>query len=265
MTRRWLGGVFGNTVGSDTLLADTTGVFSMEQQYYIRQEGGWAIPFGTQSNPYTSWSAIKTAGLTNTTTYLTLGGHAARITIDSAGYANFFRSNNEYTLLLHGNGYNSSAGSASGSPTGISNYQIGNIQGGSTGYDSDSSPGNTWIDFNWRDTDGTQITNAFFTALASDLSPGYKADSFYLGGNDVETANSWNFRYSDGTTDAFDQQDDHVGTSTSARHILARDLSSTLQNTWIRNDKVLTAFWDSKGSDPAAVLFSFRHSCLAVR
>jgi len=44
MTRRWLGGVFGNTLGSDTNYDDTTGVFSMEQQYYMRQEGGWLKP-----------------------------------------------------------------------------------------------------------------------------------------------------------------------------------------------------------------------------
>ena len=94
------------------------------------------------------------------------------------------------------------------------------------------------------------------------LGTGYKPNSFYLGGNDVESANSWNFRYSDNTTDSFDQQDDH---NTSNMSILARNLSSTLQNTWIRNDKILTAFKDSKGSDPAGVIFSWRHSALAIK
>lgn len=50
MTRRWLGGVFGNTVGSDTPANNTTGVFSMEQQYYIRQEGGWLPPAASGGN-----------------------------------------------------------------------------------------------------------------------------------------------------------------------------------------------------------------------
>ena len=59
MTRRWIGGVFGNTVGSDTDLANTTGVFSMEQQYFMKQEGGWTPPIGTESNPYSSWSRYK--------------------------------------------------------------------------------------------------------------------------------------------------------------------------------------------------------------
>ena len=52
MARRWLGGVFGNTVGSDTNVSNTTGVFAMEQQYYMKQEGGWELPpLGTQFNP----------------------------------------------------------------------------------------------------------------------------------------------------------------------------------------------------------------------
>jgi hypothetical protein len=44
MVRRWLGGIFGNTLGSDTSVNNTTGIFSSAQQYYIRQEGGWEPP-----------------------------------------------------------------------------------------------------------------------------------------------------------------------------------------------------------------------------
>ena len=52
MTRRWLGGVYGNTVGSDTSVNNTTGVFSIEQQYYMKQEGGWEVPpLGSPGNP----------------------------------------------------------------------------------------------------------------------------------------------------------------------------------------------------------------------
>lgn len=65
MTRRWLGGVFGNTVGSDTDVSNTTGVFSMEQQYYMKQEGGWELPpIGTQSNPATGVAALVADGQT---------------------------------------------------------------------------------------------------------------------------------------------------------------------------------------------------------
>ena len=65
MTRRWLGGVYGNTVGSDTDVSNTTGVFSMEQQYYMKQEGGWELPpLGTQANPATGVAALVADGQT---------------------------------------------------------------------------------------------------------------------------------------------------------------------------------------------------------
>ena len=215
---------------------------------------------GTESNPYTSWTELNAAGLTSTTEYLELGGQKLNVTIDSGGYANFFRNNNEYTLLLWGTGYTSMCGSGAGTCNNIATYTVGNIQGGSQGYNTASSPGNDWIDFNWRDTDGTLVNAAFFNAMDGQLGTGYKPNSFYLGGNDVETGNSWNFRYSDNTTDAFDQQDNH-----SNLDILARDLSSTLQNTWVRNDKIMTAFKDSKGSDPAGVILTWRHAALAIK
>lgn len=227
---------------------------------YTGQTGGGSPLGDDPSNPYTSWTALNAEGFTSTTKYLQLGGQTLNVTIDSGGYANFFRNNNEYTLLLWGTGYTQMCGSAQGTCTDIATYTVGNIQGGSQGYNSATSPGNGFIDFNWRDTDGTLVTAAFFNAMDGQLSTGYKPNSFYLGGNDVESSNSWNFKYSDGTTDAFDQQDDH-----SNFNILARDLSSTLQNTWIRNDKIMTAFKDSKGSDPAGVIFSWRHSALAIK
>jgi len=69
MTRRWLGGVFGNTVGSDTIVSDTTGVFTMDQQYYMKQEGGWSIPLGGQGNPASSAEALRSIGVTNDGVY----------------------------------------------------------------------------------------------------------------------------------------------------------------------------------------------------
>ena len=42
MPRRYLGGVFGNTIGSDIDKTDVTGVFSLSQQNYMVSEGGWA-------------------------------------------------------------------------------------------------------------------------------------------------------------------------------------------------------------------------------
>lgn len=61
MTRRWLGGIFGNTVGSDTNVSNTTGVFSSAQQYYMRQEGGWEPPpfSGSGGTVYTPGNGYK--------------------------------------------------------------------------------------------------------------------------------------------------------------------------------------------------------------
>jgi hypothetical protein len=42
MPRRYLGGVFGNTIGSDIDKSDVTGVFSLSQQNYMISEGGWS-------------------------------------------------------------------------------------------------------------------------------------------------------------------------------------------------------------------------------
>lgn len=42
MPRRYLGGVFGNTIGSDIDKSDVTGVFSISQQNYMVSEGGWS-------------------------------------------------------------------------------------------------------------------------------------------------------------------------------------------------------------------------------
>ena len=41
---RFVGGVFGNTIGSDTTITNTTGVFTMSDYYYIKQEGGMLPP-----------------------------------------------------------------------------------------------------------------------------------------------------------------------------------------------------------------------------
>lgn len=51
-SKRFNGGIFGNTVGSDTTANDISGCFSMSQQYYMKQEGGWEPPPpGSASGP----------------------------------------------------------------------------------------------------------------------------------------------------------------------------------------------------------------------
>jgi len=41
---RFVGGVLGNTVGSDTTIKNTSGIFSMNDYYYLKQEGGLTPP-----------------------------------------------------------------------------------------------------------------------------------------------------------------------------------------------------------------------------
>ena len=79
MTRRWVGGVFGNTVGSDTGVTQTTGVFSMEQQYYMIQEGGWTHQLGEDvSTPASSAKALYDSGnRTNGVYWLKHGSNSA--------------------------------------------------------------------------------------------------------------------------------------------------------------------------------------------
>jgi hypothetical protein len=63
MTRRWVGGVFGNTIGTDTSVTDASGIFTTYDQYYLRQEGGWG-QLGESGNPASSAEALRIAGIT---------------------------------------------------------------------------------------------------------------------------------------------------------------------------------------------------------
>ena len=69
MPRRYLGGIFGNTIASDTETDQVTGVFSMSQQYHMTQEGGWTIPLGGNGNPAASAEAIRSTGQTTNGVY----------------------------------------------------------------------------------------------------------------------------------------------------------------------------------------------------
>jgi hypothetical protein len=79
MPRRYLGGVFGNTIASDTGISQSTGVFSMEQQYYMKQEGGWVFGLGEDSSlPASSAKALYDSGnRANGTYWLKHGSNAA--------------------------------------------------------------------------------------------------------------------------------------------------------------------------------------------
>jgi len=60
-SKRFNGGIFGNTVGSDTNAANTTGVFSISQQYYMKQEGGWELPPAGSEYAYPAQDAAAVA------------------------------------------------------------------------------------------------------------------------------------------------------------------------------------------------------------
>ena len=47
---RWVGGVYGNTLGTSTTVDQTTGVFSSSDQYYMKREGGWNLLDGSTSS-----------------------------------------------------------------------------------------------------------------------------------------------------------------------------------------------------------------------
>jgi len=70
MGRRWIGGVFGNTISSSSPTSSITGVFSASQHYYMLQEGGWApfqatggdvIPTAVSGNGY-QYHVFKNTG-----------------------------------------------------------------------------------------------------------------------------------------------------------------------------------------------------------
>ena len=68
MPRRYLGGVFGNTIGSDIDKSDVTGVFSLSQQNYMISEGGWSgfdNYFGNGSDGYLNTTGNNTFTVQN--------------------------------------------------------------------------------------------------------------------------------------------------------------------------------------------------------
>lgn len=67
---RWLGGVFGNTKLATDPQSAVTGRYTISDQYYMIQEGGWLPPLGTSdSNPATSAEQLRLAGTTTNGIY----------------------------------------------------------------------------------------------------------------------------------------------------------------------------------------------------
>ena len=76
---RWLGGVYGNTKLATDPRPQVTGRYTISDQYYMVQEGGWGLPIGSiQSFPASSAKQIYDSGQrTNGVYWLKHGSNAA--------------------------------------------------------------------------------------------------------------------------------------------------------------------------------------------
>ena len=50
---RFLGGIFGNTQAATSGAPAISGVFDLNGQYYMKQEGGWTVPFSASGGDAT--------------------------------------------------------------------------------------------------------------------------------------------------------------------------------------------------------------------
>ncbi len=146
---RWIGGVYGNTIGSDTLITDTTGVFTVNDFYYLKQEGGLQPPpDGTSSGTKVNTAAdLVYHGSSNGNYYIDVHGSAMQAYYDSsvkfnsgvgAGIAGWLKIDNGWV----GNNYNnlSPAAYSSGNPldagwtnTGNGQFYTGDANNSNTG------------------------------------------------------------------------------------------------------------------------------------
>ena len=87
---RFLGGIFGDTVGFSTYVTDTKGVYNMNDQYWMKRQGGWRkfqasggnIDAAEPGNGYTyhvftSPGTLTCTGTSDSIEYLCVGGGGA--------------------------------------------------------------------------------------------------------------------------------------------------------------------------------------------
>ncbi len=222
--------------------------------------GGGGVLGDDQSSPYTSWTELNAAGFSNVDKWLQLGGYTYKIRIDDQGYAKFLLNNNTYTRIYWGNSVNTMCGSANSICNDLNTYTVGTTP--APLWHANSSPYNDFVDWAWADANGTTINHAFFNAFAGQISSGYRADQIWAGANDVESGNCWHLRYSDGTTSTFDRQANH---NNGQHSILQDNFSSTFQNSWLNQNKVLTAFKNSMADDPGGMIHTWRLSGMCIK
>ena len=174
MPRRYLGGVFGNTIASTTDAVNLSGVFSASQQNYMRSEGGWTIPAGYyQNNPALTPASLIADGIT-TNGYYWLKGTSGNSNANAKLFYCFLDSNSPlgagWAMIAHHDAAKSSNSAHQPRPTGHTNY---------VGCDNASGNGNVSGDPSATD----MVTSKSFSCNASGIPFTKFAHCAYGGGN----------------------------------------------------------------------------------
>ena len=244
MPRRYLGGVFGDTISSTTPATNMSGVFSMSQQNYMRSEGGWAIPAGYyQNNPALTPASLLADGVT-TNGYYWLKGTSGNSNANAKLFYCFLDSSSPlgagWAMIAHHDGAKTSASSHQPRPTSNTNY-VG----------SDNAAGNGNITGDPSATD--MVTSKSFSCNAAGIPFTKFAHCAYGGGSwtQVEAyyGGTWNSTQTIPTTQTWSLQFDNGGVTFNNR---ARRLNETSSGYGYACQGV--GVWnDANGSNPKIV------------
>lgn len=244
MPRRYLGGVFGNTIASTTNAVNLSGVFSTSQQNYMRSEGGWTIPAGYyQSNPALTPASLVAAGVT-TNGYYWLKGTSGNSNANAKLFYCFLDSSSPlgagWAMIAHHDAAKTSKSSHQPRPTGNTNY---------VGCDNASGNGNVSGDPSATD----MVTSKSFSCNAASIPFTKFAHCAYGGGNwnQVEAyyGGTWNSSQTIPTTQAWSNQFDTGGVTFNNR---ARRVQETGSG-YGYNVQGVGVWNDTNGSNPKIV------------
>ena len=212
MARRYLGGVFGNTIASTTDAVNLSGVFSASQQNYMRSEGGWNIPAGYfQNNPALTPASLIADGIT-TNGYYWLKGTSGNSNANAKLFYCFLDSNSPlgagWAMIAHHDAAKTSVFSHQPRPTAHTNY---------VGRDNASGNGNVSGDPSATD----MVTSKSFSCNAAGIPFTKFAHCAYGGGNwnQVEAyyGGTWNSAQTIPTTQTWSKSFDNGGITFNSR------------------------------------------------
>ena len=212
MPRRYLGGIFGNTISSTTNAVNLSGVFSTSQQNYMRSEGGWTIPAGYyQNNPALTPASLLADGIT-TNGYYWLKGTSGNSNANAKLFYCFLDSSSPlgagWAIIAHHDGAKTSNSSHQPRPTANTNY---------VGRDNAAGNGNVSGDPSATD----MVTSKSFSCNANGIPFTKFAHCAYGGGNwnQVEAyyGGTWNSAQTIPTTQAWSLQFDTGGVTFNGR------------------------------------------------